>query len=638
MSVLAMAEITLSFERDISSVHRFYKIAASTTTPAAWTASQTADYIANGTIVSGWSLTEPAYDNTTTNSLYFFDLTVFSDNTYNKTDISKSSSYEAAKQAYVEAKAAQDAAAAIEQYFWHDSSGAHVTKIPKEQFVANPSGSNTLNDSQGLDVRDGNTSLARFGATTRVGKQSSNNVSIEPGGIYLNNENGYSIFSAESSSSKTSVFTTDGPFSQTAGSHTATFSYIPVSGTQITAYIVFDSTRDIYDFTAGQSKTVTKTFGDEVYTIKYNGAKTITITANSSSLWCYVQYAYYYASVKAPVLTCGTDMRGENGRGAFSSAFGEGLEAASKHQFVVGKFNINDPTSFFEVGNGANNDDRNTAFKVMGGGYGQFTGSAATLDMLSADSNKVLRVLSNTNGNRGLYLPTEQKWIARADTNGAVYINGTNLTFPTSGAATLSRDLSTSGYISLSTNGKQIFFADKDNTARSMIWLNGSNYFGLGYGTYEQNYGDTRIYGHNLRFYSHNTITMSQPLIVTGHDTAIGYVPNQENGTLTDTASSTDIARRTDANIALKAGSWVITGTARFTNNSTGRRSINLYVGTSAYEATFVTVPAASGATTKIQTTLVTAQSSDFTVYMGTQQNSSSKLNVDWYLRAIRIA
>lgn len=207
MSVLAMAEITLSFERDISSVHRFYKIAASTTTPAAWTASQTADYIANGTIVSGWSLTEPAYDNTTTNSLYFFDLTVFSDNTYNKTDISKSSSYEAAKQAYVEAKAAQDAAAAIEQYFWHDSSGAHVTKIPKEQFVANPAGGNTLVDSNSIEFRDGTTSLAEFGATgARVGKTTGKNVSITSGGVSVNNSGtAMAVFSENGASFSTST-------------------------------------------------------------------------------------------------------------------------------------------------------------------------------------------------------------------------------------------------------------------------------------------------------------------------------------------------------------------------------------------------------------------------------------------------
>lgn len=129
MSVLAMAEITISFERDIASVHRFYKISASSSTPADWTSSQVSNFISKGTIVSGWSLTEPAYDNSTTNSLYFFDLTVFSDDTYNKSNISKSSSYEAAKQAYEEALAAQygteSLAAKVKNYWW-DSTGAHI--------------------------------------------------------------------------------------------------------------------------------------------------------------------------------------------------------------------------------------------------------------------------------------------------------------------------------------------------------------------------------------------------------------------------------------------------------------------------------------------------------------------------------
>ena len=49
---------------------------------------------------SGWTDTEPTYTSGSTNSLYFCDLIVFSDGTWAYSEVSKSSSYEAAKEAY----------------------------------------------------------------------------------------------------------------------------------------------------------------------------------------------------------------------------------------------------------------------------------------------------------------------------------------------------------------------------------------------------------------------------------------------------------------------------------------------------------------------------------------------------------
>ena len=57
---------------------------------------------------SGWTDTEPTYTSGSTNSLYFCDLIVFSDKTWQYSEVSKSSSYEAAKEAYNKAVAAQD--------------------------------------------------------------------------------------------------------------------------------------------------------------------------------------------------------------------------------------------------------------------------------------------------------------------------------------------------------------------------------------------------------------------------------------------------------------------------------------------------------------------------------------------------
>lgn len=57
-----------------------------------------------------WSDTEPTYQNGATNSLYFVDCTVFSDGTYEYSEVSLSTAYEAAKEAWNKAQNAQDSA------------------------------------------------------------------------------------------------------------------------------------------------------------------------------------------------------------------------------------------------------------------------------------------------------------------------------------------------------------------------------------------------------------------------------------------------------------------------------------------------------------------------------------------------
>ena len=100
MAVKAKAEITLASVRDIKNTTRYYLLQSST---AAKTAKPTANPPGGS-----WVKTEPSYTAGSTNSLYFTDLTVFSDNTFAYSDVSLSSSYEAAKAAYNKAVDAQN--------------------------------------------------------------------------------------------------------------------------------------------------------------------------------------------------------------------------------------------------------------------------------------------------------------------------------------------------------------------------------------------------------------------------------------------------------------------------------------------------------------------------------------------------
>lgn len=94
------------------------------------------------------------------------------------------------------ATAALNAAQATEQYFWHDSNGAHVTQVPKDDFILSPNGSNALLTSTGLEIRDGaERVLASFGARgARVGTEGQQSFVISPDGAEVYDSEGATTF------------------------------------------------------------------------------------------------------------------------------------------------------------------------------------------------------------------------------------------------------------------------------------------------------------------------------------------------------------------------------------------------------------------------------------------------------------
>jgi len=102
MAIKASAAITLSSIRDLQSCTRYYLLQSSTSAkPAKPTAKPPG---------GNWVTAEPSYTTGSTNSLYFCDLNVFSDGDYAYSDVSLSSSYEAAKAAYNKAVTAEETA------------------------------------------------------------------------------------------------------------------------------------------------------------------------------------------------------------------------------------------------------------------------------------------------------------------------------------------------------------------------------------------------------------------------------------------------------------------------------------------------------------------------------------------------
>lgn len=71
------------------------------------------------------------------------------------------------------ATTAKTIAEGVNEHFWHDNTGAHVTEVTQEEWndPADPnyhSGGNTLITTQGMAIRDGMTNLAQFGSTGAV--------------------------------------------------------------------------------------------------------------------------------------------------------------------------------------------------------------------------------------------------------------------------------------------------------------------------------------------------------------------------------------------------------------------------------------------------------------------------------------
>lgn len=103
MAVKAKAEITISRIVDVEKVTTYYLLQSST----AAAPSKPADGSAIG---SNWSKTEPSYSSGSTMTLYFVTQTVLSNGTIKYSEVSKSSSYEAAKEAWNKANSAQNTA------------------------------------------------------------------------------------------------------------------------------------------------------------------------------------------------------------------------------------------------------------------------------------------------------------------------------------------------------------------------------------------------------------------------------------------------------------------------------------------------------------------------------------------------
>lgn len=154
MAVKASAIITLTSVVDIKATYRYYLLQSSTLAkPAKPTTNPPS---------SSWKGAEPSYISGSTNSLYYVDLTVFSNGTFSYSDVSLSTSYEAAKEAFNKAAATQNNLDKLNvggRNLWTD--GNYASQTAGETFNVN-TWSNTATASYSDDIPAGYTGLSEY--------------------------------------------------------------------------------------------------------------------------------------------------------------------------------------------------------------------------------------------------------------------------------------------------------------------------------------------------------------------------------------------------------------------------------------------------------------------------------------------
>lgn len=150
-------------------------------------------------------------------------------------------------------------AEAVDDHFWYDNTGAHITKITQEDYQDDPSsaGGNTLITSDGMAVRDGETELAVFtGNGAQIGQSETAHLDIQSDGL-----SGY-------------------------GSDGATYFDFSSSGANVPAEIVYGMPSGIRNATITYSQGRTKQYGSTITITDWGEESGDICTIISSSLSC----------------------------------------------------------------------------------------------------------------------------------------------------------------------------------------------------------------------------------------------------------------------------------------------------------------------------------------------------------------
>ncbi len=222
MEVKGSATVTLSQYRDTESVTRYYKLQSSSLAAP----DKPANVKPNET-PTGWAKAEPACDITKT--LYTCDVTVFSDKTTHVSDVSKSTSYEAAKEAWNKAQTAQntatEAAKTADNYISADSTGIMVSenKGATKETPSNATKNNVLITEKDVQIRNGKKVMASYGDSILLGEAAGQHIAVDNTGLAIQDRDKkqFEVRTLTSGQTFTDVWLDEGKISPDSGIDTS---------------------------------------------------------------------------------------------------------------------------------------------------------------------------------------------------------------------------------------------------------------------------------------------------------------------------------------------------------------------------------------------------------------------------------
>jgi hypothetical protein len=238
------------------------------------------------------------------------------------------------------------------QYFWHTETGtdtgAHITEIPKDDFIADPTngGGNLLARSNGIAVRDGLTELATFGASgAQIGQNASGKTRTEistSGLQIIQNASGTDMQIANlgyGQGYNAQGQLVDAPF-YTLGTRS--------SGSAVGNY----STAEGYNAIASRSYAHAE--GDATHAVEHAAHAEGAATTASGK----VSHAEGVNTIASGDYSHAAGYDAIAG-GDYSHAQNHGTEAGYEAQTAIGKYNDNKSANAFEIGNGTTNTSSN---------------------------------------------------------------------------------------------------------------------------------------------------------------------------------------------------------------------------------------------------------------------------------------
>lgn len=290
---------------------------------------------------------------------------------------------------------------AVAKHFFADATGVHVTE---DEYDAT-TGNNILINGTSVDVRQGTTSVASFGATTRIGQRYGQRVQISDWNTVFydsnNNPVGYISTSGETQYADYTIVTLHDISRDPDGLVRV---YYPID--LIGDVLVSDSPLHLVGVTCERVQPNGDTEPDIVDITQKNTAYFFTSIGGGDEVGMYfsdedglelfltptgydhcdykliITYeyldsgpAYSFGKDNVARLTSMAQGRDISAQGAFSQGFGQGTITDSSAQVAIGRFNEEVENGAFIIGNGASDEYRNNIFVVDKSGNVSIKGS-----------------------------------------------------------------------------------------------------------------------------------------------------------------------------------------------------------------------------------------------------------------------